>query len=370
MEDLVTSAWQGRRVFVTGHTGFKGGWLALWLTQLGAAVCGYALDPPGRPSLFVEARVGKEIQDERANVLDLEHLSQSMAAFRPEIVFHLAAQSLVRRSYVDPVGTYATNVIGTVNVLEAARHTPSVRAIVCITTDKCYENREWYWGYREQDRLGGHDPYSNSKACAELVAAAYRDSFFPAAKLAQHGVGLATVRAGNVIGGGDWAEDRLIPDLMRAFLSQKPAIIRNPHAVRPWQHVLEPLYGYLLLGGRLLSGDQSLASAWNFGPSDEDARPVEWIVQSLVEHWSRTAGQASIYQIDASPQPHEAAYLKLDCSRARTLLGWQPMLRLPDALAWIVEWFQQWQAGADMQQFTLQQIDAYQKLVALRGSPD
>ena len=357
----MSSAWAGRRVLITGHTGFKGAWMALWLTQLGATVCGYALEPPSEPNLYTEARLGEQLEEYRANVLDLDRLRRSMAEFKPEIVFHLAAQSLVRQSYADPVNTYATNVMGTVNVLEAVRHTPSVRALVCITTDKCYENREWHWGYREQDSLGGHDPYSNSKACAELVAAAYRDSFFSPGTIAQHGVAVATVRAGNVIGGGDWAQDRLIPDLMRAFLSNQPARIRNPHAVRPWQHVLEPVRGYLLLGERLLAGDSHLATAWNFGPLDEDARPVAWIVRPMAERCSKAR-----WELAPPPHSHEASYLKLDCSRAQALLGWHPVLSLPESLDTIVEWFEQWQAQQDMQQCTLNQIAAYDQLVASR----
>ena len=359
---VLGSEWAGRRVLITGHTGFKGAWMALWLTQLGATVCGYALEPPSEPNLYTEARIGEHLEEHRANVLDLDRLRVAMAEFKPEIVFHLAAQSLVRLSYTDPVNTYATNVMGTVNVLEAVRHTPSVRAVVCITTDKCYENREWQWGYREQDSLGGHDPYSNSKACAELVAAAYRDSFFPLASIAQHGVAVATVRAGNVIGGGDWARDRLIPDLVRAFLAGRPARIRNPHAVRPWQHVLEPVRGYLMLGERLLAGESSLAAAWNFGPQDEDTRPVEWIVRRMAAHWPQAQ-----WEIDPPPHPHEAVSLKLDCSRAHALLDWHPVLSLPEALDTIVEWFQQWQAGADMYQCTTGQIADYQQLVALKG---
>ena len=370
MEDLVSARWAGRRVLLTGHTGFKGSWLALWLTELGATVCGYALDPAGEHSLFAEARVGERLEDHRADVGDLSRLHACVDSFQPEIIFHLAAQPLVRRSYAAPVETYSTNVMGTVHVLEAARKAPSVRAVVAITTDKCYENREWHWGYRENDRLGGHDPYSNSKACAELVAAAYRDSFFPPGSLAEHGVALATVRAGNVIGGGDWAEDRLIPDLLRAFLAGSPALIRHPHAIRPWQHVLEPLHGYLLLGQRLLAGEAAFASAWNFGPAEEDARPVEWIVRHMAERWAAVTRTTPEWQIHAGAHLHEASYLKLDCSRARALLGWQPALHLPEALEQIVEWFLHWRDGADMQQFTLGQIASYQQRVASKGQAE
>lgn len=359
----VVSPWRGRRVFLTGHTGFKGSWMALWLTELGATVCGYSLEPPSTPNLFEVARVGERVQHIEADICDLPRLRIAMQEFAPDVVFHLAAQSLVRRSYTEPVLTYATNVMGTVNVLECIRHTPSVNAAVLITTDKCYENREWHWGYREQDRLGGHDPYSNSKACAELVSAAYRDSFFPPAQLAKHGAAVATARAGNVIGGGDWAVDRLIPDLIRGFVSGEQVPIRNPHAIRPWQHVLEPVRGYIQLAERLLAGDKTFAAAWNFGPTEEDARPVEWIVRELAEQWSSEAS----WFVDAGLHPHEATYLKLDCARAHNLLGWRPALRLNGALELVVEWFKHWQAGSDMQQITLDQITAYQRL-ALDGA--
>jgi CDP-glucose 4,6-dehydratase len=361
MEDLVAvplSLWRNRRVFLTGHTGFKGGWMALWLTQMGAKVCGYSLAPPSEPSLFEVARIGERLNHIEGDIRDLPRLQAAMQNFAPEVVFHLAAQSLVRRSYVEPVLTYATNVMGTVNVFESMRQTASVRAAVLITTDKCYENREWQWGYREEDRLGGRDPYSNSKACAELVSAAYRDSYFPPAKLATHGVAIATARAGNVIGGGDWALDRLIPDLIRGFAAGEQVAVRNPFAIRPWQHVLEPIRGYMQLAERLLERDASFASAWNFGPADEDARPVEWIASEMAKQWSPDSSWA----IDEGVHPHESTYLKLDCARAHNLLGWRPALGLSSALQLIVEWFKKWQAGSDMQQITLDQIAAYQRL--------
>ena len=358
MNSISQTSWKGRRVFLTGHTGFKGGWMALLLTRMGATVCGYSLAPPSSPSLFGTARLGERVQDIQGDICDLSHLSKSMQTFAPEVVFHLAAQSLVRRSYAEPVSTYATNVMGTVNVLESIRHTPSVKAAVLVTTDKCYENREWQWGYREIDRLGGHDPYSNSKACAELVSSAYRDSFFSPGKLAEHGVAIATARAGNVIGGGDWALDRLIPDLIRGFIAGEQVAIRNPRAIRPWQHVLEPIRGYIQLAERLLARDTAFASAWNFGPAEEDARPVEWIVQQLAERWSPETS----WKIDQGQHPHEATYLKLDCARAHNLLGWRPVLDLSGALQLIVEWFKHWQAGSDMQKITLDQIGAYQLL--------
>jgi CDP-glucose 4,6-dehydratase len=352
------SVWNGRRVFLTGHTGFKGSWLTLWLHKMGATVCGYSLAPPSTPNLFQVARIGELIEHVEGDVCDQQKLQSAMRNFAPDVVLHLAAQSLVRRSYEEPVLTYATNVMGTVNVLESIRNTRSVKAAVMVTTDKCYENREWHWGYRENDRLGGHDPYSNSKACAELVSASYRDSFFPPARLGSHGVAVATARAGNVIGGGDWACDRLIPDLMRGFVAKEEVLIRNPEAIRPWQHVLEPLRGYLQLAERLLLEDADFASAWNFGPREEDARPVKWIVEEIALQWSSTAS----WTVDERLHPHEATYLKLDCARARNLLGWSPALSLSDALRLIVEWYKHWQTGADMRQITLDQIEAYQQL--------
>jgi CDP-glucose 4,6-dehydratase len=367
VEDVVHGTvgwWRDRRVLVTGHTGFKGSWMALWLTQMGAKVCGYSLAPPSRPSLFEVANVRERVQHIEADICDLPQLRNAMQEFAPEVVFHLAAQSLVRRSYAEPVLTYATNVMGTVNVLESIRETSSVKAAVLITTDKCYENREWQWGYREIDRLGGHDPYSNSKACAELVSAAYRDSFFPPDKLGTHGVAVATARAGNVIGGGDWAMDRLIPDLIRGFVAGEEVRIRNPHAIRPWQHVLEPIRGYLLLAERLLAKQEEFASAWNFGPREEDARPVQWIVEELAKQWSPEA----VWKIDQGSHLHEATYLKLDCARAHNLLSWHPALGLSEALQIIVEWFKAWKAGSNMQQITLQQIAAYEVLSQYGGA--
>lgn len=352
------SPWEGRRVLLTGHTGFKGSWMSLWLSQMGAIVCGYSLAPPSEPNLFEIARVGERLHHIEADICDEHRLRSVMREFAPEVVFHLAAQSLVRRSYAEPTLTYATNVMGTVNVLESIRHTSSVRAAVMVTTDKCYENHEWHWGYREEDRLGGHDPYSNSKACAELVSAAYRDSFFTQDELSEHGVAIATARAGNVIGGGDWAVDRLIPDLIRGFIASEQVLIRHPNSIRPWQHVLDPIRGYIQLAERLLARDPGFASAWNFGPGEEDARPVEWIVRNLAKQWSPLAS----WTTSGGVHPHEATYLKLDCARAHNLLGWRPALRLSSALQLIVEWYRQWQAGSDMQAVTLDQIAAYQRL--------
>jgi CDP-glucose 4,6-dehydratase len=365
MEDLVGQLsapfrWKDRRVFLTGHTGFKGGWMALWLASAGAKVRGYALDPSTGPSLFTAACVGSMIEDIRGDIRDAASLDRAMLDFAPEVVFHMAAQPLVRLSYHDPIGTLETNVIGTARVLDAARRTPSVRAVVSVTTDKCYENREWIWPYRETDPLGGHDPYSASKACAEIVSASFRRSFFePHKRLA-----LATARAGNVIGGGDWSADRLLPDLVRGFLSGEPVRIRRPHSIRPWQHVLEPLQGYLILAQKLLSQNAPFYStAYNFGPTDEDARPVSWIADRMTRYWGNNAS----WVLDEDPNsPHEANYLKLDTSRARHDLAWAPKLRLEMALEWLVTWYRTWQSCPDtIQALTLSQIAVYQAMSAL-----
>jgi CDP-glucose 4,6-dehydratase len=353
MEDMVTDFWRGRRVFLTGHTGFKGGWAALWLAQKGAVVRGYALDPATEPSLFTEAKVGNVIEDVRNDIRDAAKLDAAMTAFKPEIVLHMAAQPLVRYSYVDPIGTYETNVIGTARVLEAVRKTESVRAVVSVTTDKCYENHETLRGYRETDPLGGYDPYSSSKACAEIVTAAYRQSY-----LAERGVAVATARAGNVIGGGDWSQDRLIPDLVQGFLAGDAVKIRRPRAIRPWQHVLEPVMGYLQLAEKLMSSDARYASAFNFGPAEEDAQPVQWIVERMVALW----GNGARWELDEDAGVHEAGYLKLDASKARNELGWEPKLSLEDALEWLVEWYRAWQSGADMHEQTMRQIAKYEGL--------
>jgi CDP-glucose 4,6-dehydratase len=342
--------WRGKRVLLTGHTGFKGGWLGLWLQQLGAEVQGLALAPPTGPSLFEAARVGEGMASAIGDIRDLAFVTGTLAAFRPEIVIHMAAQPLVRLSYVEPVQTYATNVMGTVHVLEAVRQTPEVRVVVNVTTDKCYENREWAWGYRENEPMGGHDPYSNSKGCAELVSNAWRRSFFQ-----QGGPALATARAGNVIGGGDWATDRLVPDILRAFEMSEPAVIRNPHSTRPWQHVLEPLAGYLVLAQRLWSDGAAFAEGWNLGPRDEDARPVQWIVERLVHLW----GSDARWRLDDGPHLHEAHHLKLDISKARARLGWQPRWHLAQALEHIVAWHRAWLAGEDVRTLCLRQIDQY-----------
>ena len=352
------SFWKGKSVLLTGHTGFKGSWLSLWLQSLGANMVGYALAPPTNPSLFEVADVEKGMTSVIGDIRDLVKLQAVFAEHRPEIVIHMVAQPLVLHSYENPVDTYSTNVMGTVHLLEAVRNSPGVRAVVNITTDKCYENREWAWGYRENDPMGGYDPYSNSKGCAELVSAAYRSSFFNANSHAQHGVALATVRAGNVIGGGDWARDRLIPDILSAFEQDKVVDIRNPYAIRPWQHVLEPLRGYLTLAERLYEQGPRYAEGWNFGPNDEDAKPVGWIVEQMAALW----GEGARWQYGAGAHPHEAHYLKLDISQARGRLDWHPALCLNDALKLIIDWSKQRQAGADMHQLTLSQIHSYQSL--------
>lgn len=350
---VLPAFWLGKRVLLTGHTGFKGSWLSLWLQSMGATLRGIALPPPTEPSLFEVAHVADGMEHRLADIRDFAAVQAQLNEFRPEIVIHMAAQPLVRLSYLQPIETYATNVMGTVHVLEAARQVGTVKAIVNITTDKCYENREWVWGYREDEPMGGHDPYSNSKGCAELVSSAYRRSF-----LKDAGIAMATARAGNVIGGGDWALDRLIPDILRALQDQQPVLIRNPHAIRPWQHVLEPLSGYLLLAERLYTHGQTDAEGWNFGPRDEDARPVQWIVEHICESW----GNGATWNMQPGDHPHEASFLKLDISKARQRLQWAPRWSLETALTRITEWHQAWLAGTDMRALTLAQIDAFQRV--------
>jgi CDP-glucose 4,6-dehydratase len=359
LENLVMNRqfWHNKKVLITGHTGFKGSWLSLWLQDMQARVVGYALEPPTTPNLFETANVAEGMVSIKGDTRDLEHLRAVFAEHHPEIVIHLAAQPIVRFSYEHPVETYATNVMGTVNVLEAVRQTGGVRVVVAITSDKCYQNNEWYWGYRENEPMGGHDPYSSSKGCAELVISAYRNSYFLPADYERHGVGLASTRAGNVIGGGDWARDRLVPDIMRAILADEPVVIRSPQAIRPWQHVLEPLHGYLAVAEALWERGDKFAQAWNFGPRDEDAKPVSWIVEYLTHRW----GENARWEMDrAQSHPHENRYLKLDCSKARSLLNWSPKLELATTLEWIVDWFQAYRQNQNMRDLTQTQITRYE----------
>jgi len=343
--------WKDKKVFLTGHTGFKGSWLSLWLNSLGASVRGYSLEPPTSPSLFEEAKVADKIDSEIGDIRNLGQLQKSMSEFNPDILIHMAAQPLVRLSYDIPIETYEVNVLGTAKVLEAARSCSNLKSIVSITTDKCYENKEWDWGYRENEPMGGHDPYSSSKGCAELVTSAYSRSF-----MKKLGIGVATARAGNVIGGGDWADDRLIPDILRAFEKKRPVIIRNPKATRPWQHVLEPLSGYLILAQKLYDDPQQYAEGWNFGPNDNDVKPVDWILNVMVDKW-----KGSSWQLDQGSHPHEAGLLKLDISKARSKLNWFPTWHLDHALEKIISWQQAWISKKDMQIVCLAEIDDYMR---------
>ena len=348
---IIQSFWQGKKVFITGHTGFKGSWLTLWLQSLGVDVKGYALSPLTTPSLFTEANIADEMESNIADIRCLPDLKKAMQQAKPEIVFHLAAQPLVLASYHDPVETYSTNVMGTVNTFEAIRSTPSVKAVINVTSDKCYKNREWTWGYREYEPMGGFDPYSNSKGCAELITSAYRSSFF-----AKQDVALASVRSGNVIGGGDWAKDRLIPDILSAFEKQETVVIRSPKSIRPWQHVLEALSGYLLLAQKLYDSPKEYAEGWNFGPHTSDAKPVEWILDNLTKAWPN-----SKWMLDKDKQPYEAKYLKLDTSKAKEKLGWEPVWSLGETLERIVNWQQAWLNQEDIKLICQQEIKDYMK---------
>ena len=348
-----SSFWKGKKVYLTGHTGFKGSWLSLWLQNMGALVKGYSLDVNTTPALFSLANVAEEMESEIGDIRNLEQLTKSMVSFSPDILIHMAAQPLVRVSYQEPVDTYTTNVIGTVNVLEAARKCPNLKAIVSVTTDKCYENKEWEWGYRENEPMGGRDPYSSSKGCAELVTSAYRRSFFNSEDTAS----LASARAGNVIGGGDWAEDRLIPDILRAFEKSEPVVIRNPLSTRPWQHVLEPLSGYLVLAQELFFNGNNFAESWNFGPKDEDCKPVSWILDKMVKYWGNNAS----WSLDKKNNPHEAGFLKLDCSKASSRLKWNPKWNLQLTLKSIVDWHQLYSNEGDLKKQCLKEINTYNK---------
>ena len=346
--------WRGRRVLVTGHTGFKGAWLCQWLLELGAEVSGYALPPSTDPSLFSLLGLEKEMHSVIGDIRELSVVQDALERAAPEVVFHLAAQPLVRRSYRDPIETYGTNVMGTVNLLEAARHTPCVRAVVVVTTDKCYENREWVWGYREIDRLGGDDPYASSKACAELVVTAYARSFLRSDER-PGAPAVASARAGNVIGGGDWSQERLIPDAVEAFRRGAPVRLRHPTATRPWQHVLEPLAGYLCLARRLWQAPAQYSQPWNFGPDDADTREVGAVVELLARRW----GAAASWEPEPGPHPHETRLLRLDSSKARELLDWRPRLTLDEAADWVIEWYRCCYDGGDVRELTRRQISRY-----------
>jgi CDP-glucose 4,6-dehydratase len=343
--------WKGKKVLITGHTGFKGCWLTLWLKRLGAEVCGFALSPETSPNLFENLELEKQIISIIGDVRRLDAFEKVLGDFKPEIIFHLAAQSLVRKSYREPVETYMTNLIGTVNVLDAVRRVDFVKAVVAVTTDKVYENKEWHWAYRENERLGGFDPYSNSKACAELAVAAYRSSFFAGGETL-----IATARAGNVIGGGDWSEDRLVPDIFRSLIFGEKLEIRNPHSIRPWQHALEPLNGYLKLAENLYKGEKNCASAWNFGPEEADSKPVGWILREIKRIWNEPVN----WEIAEGIQPHEARLLKLDSAKAKGELNWSPKLSLDEAVGMTVEWYRGFKDKKDLIELTNDQIDFYQ----------
>ncbi len=353
--DLNFSFWRNKKVFITGHTGFKGSWLCLWLQQLGAEVTGYAMLPPTNPSLFEVARVKEGMVSIIGDIRDEIMLDKAMQEAAPDIVIHMAAQPLVRRSYIDPVETYSTNVIGTVHLFEAVRKTSSVRAVVNVTSDKCYKNKEWVWGYRENEEMGGYDPYSSSKGCAELVTSAYRNSFFNPAEYIEHHVSLASARAGNVIGGGDWAKDRLIPDILASISNRSPVVIRSPQAIRPWQHVLEPLNGYLQLAQKLYEGEGSFAESWNFGPNEEDSRSVQWIVEQFIQYW----GSGASWRLDDAAHVHESNYLKLDCSKSKVQLDWHPRFSLAYTLKMIVIWHHAYLKQEDMRKISLEQINEF-----------
>ena len=358
MDNYSQDVYKGKRILITGHTGFKGSWLSLWLKELGADVIGYALEPPTKPNLFEVLSLNEKVTHIIGDVRDEKHLHSVFEKYQPEFVFHLAAQPLVRLSYKEPKLTYETNVMGTVNVLEAVRKTDSVRSCIIVTSDKCYENREWIYGYRETDSIGGYDPYSSSKGCAELVTAAYRSAFYnPKDYEKIHNVALSSVRAGNVIGGGDWGEDRLIPDCIRALSQNKAINIRNPQATRPWQYILEPLTGYLLLGALMYEDGAKYSSAWNFGPNDESIKTVAELVKRVIKYWG-----GGTYTIDTLNHPHEAAFLKLDASKARALLGWKPIYDIYEAVEKTINWYKNFYNGMrkeKLYEFTAEEIGEY-----------
>ena len=350
--------WKNKKVLITGHTGIKGSWLSLWLQNKKSRLIGYSLAPPTEPNLFELAHIGQGMISITGDVRDSDYVRFVIEQHKPEIIFHMAAQALVRHSYKDPTETYSTNIMGTVNVLDAVRHSSDVRVVIVVTSDKCYMNHEWLWGYRESDPIGGHDPYSSSKACAELVTLAYRNSYFSKEDYGRHGVALASARAGNIVAGGDWAKDRLIPDSVKAFMANRLVKVRNPNALRPWQYVLEPLKGYLCLAEKLWEHGPDFAEAWNFGPTDEDVKPVSWILEKLTELW----GDGASWEPDTSQHPHEALCLKLDCSKARNLLGWSPKMSLLTALEWTVEWYKNYQRNQDMRHATETDIRRFENL--------
>ena len=354
----MNSFWVDKRVFLTGHTGFKGSWLSIWLTSMGANVKGYSLTPNTSTNLFEIAGVDELLSTEINDVRNYSALLSSMQEHSPDIVFHMVAQPLVRMSYEHPLETYEVNVMGTANLLEAARHCPSIRAVINITTDKCYENKEWLRGYKETDPLGGRDPYSSSKGCAELVTSAYRDSFLHQAK-----IGVATARAGNVIGGGDWAQDRLVPDILKSFDLDKPVRIRNPRAQRPWQHVLEPLSGYLVLAERLFKDPFKFSGGWNFGPHDHEVQQVDWIVNRMSSLWA-----GGKWELDEDDNPHEAVLLKLDISKAIRFLDWTPTWNMDVTLEKIIRWHKAWKSGSDMRVVCIEEILEFQRDVKFRAS--
>ena len=360
MESVVMKKnfWNGKKVLITGHTGFKGSWMSLWLQKKGAHITGYALPPPTTPSFFETGNIEKDMISITGDVRDLQHLKTVVEKHRPEIIIHMAAQPIVRYSYSNPIETFSTNIMGTVNVLETVRQTDSVKVVLIITSDKCYDNKEWLWGYRENDPMGGHDPYSSSKGCAELITSAFRRSYFSKDNFKEHGVAVASARAGNVIGGGDWGHDRLVPDIMRAIMENQPVLIRNPHAHRPWQHVLEPLSGYMCLIKKLWENGEEFTGGWNFGPEDSDCKPVSWIMKNLDHLWDGSIN----WKLDSADNPHEATYLKLDCSKAKKLLGWFPKLKLATALEWVAEWYSIYFNSKNIREISEKQISRYEKI--------